>query len=306
MLNINKILFPTDFSKCSDQAFVHALFLARQHNAELHMLHAIALHEDDPYNPAHHFPDKEEIHNRLKGIADSQMDALLEKYDLKDVKIKKLQKRGISPAPVILDYAREEDIDLIVMGTHGRRGISHILLGSVAEEVVRVAKCPVLTIREQKEPKSIEAFEKILVPVDFSEHSKSAVAHAKAITATYKARLYLLHVIEESIHPAFYVTGKSSVFELIPDIESKSKEFMAKLVKETKGPAVETEYFVLEGRAAQEIVKFSDKNDIDLIVIATHGLTGIEHFLLGSITEKVIRMANCPVFTVKSFGKALI
>ena len=69
---------------------------------------------------------------------------------------------------------------------------------------------------------------------------------------------------------------------------------------------VPAETFVLEGRATKDIVKFAEKNDSDLVVIATHGLTGIEHFLIGSVTQKVVRRAPCPVFTVKTYGKSLV
>ena len=81
---------------------------------------------------------------------------------------------------------------------------------------------------------------------------------------------------------------------------------MEKLFLETAGPQVKAEYFTMEGRAAEDIVKFARLQKSDLIVIATHGLTGIEHLLLGSVTEKVVRQAPCPVFTVKAFGKSLV
>ena len=73
MIQLRKILFPTDFSPCADQALDHALHLAQQYQAELHMLHAIVLHEDDPHNPAHHFPNLNEIHKRLQDLAHEKM-----------------------------------------------------------------------------------------------------------------------------------------------------------------------------------------------------------------------------------------
>lgn len=306
MIGLKKILYPTDFSRCARQAQDHALYLAGQFKAELYMLHAIVLLEDDPHNPAHHFPDPGEIHERLKTLASAKMTEALESHGKQDVRIVMEQERGISPAEVILEYAAKKDVDLVVMGTHGRRGLGHLFLGSVAEEVVRFSPCPVLTIRERKEPGQVHMVERILAPVDFSDHAKSAVSNAKEIAATYGAKVDLLHVIEEVVHPTFYGTGATSIVELRPTIIPKSKEVMERIFREAPGPEVEAEYHVVEGRASGDIIKFAEDHRSDLIVIATHGLSSVEHLLLGSVTEKVVRQAPCPVFTVKAFGKSLI
>ena len=84
------------------------------------------------------------------------MGEIKESGNVADINVKKIIERGIAPAPVILEYARENDIDLIVMGTHGHRGIGHFFLGSVAEEVVQFAKCSVLTVKEKKDPHASE------------------------------------------------------------------------------------------------------------------------------------------------------
>ena len=147
---------------------------------------------------------------------------------------------------------------------------------------------------------------KVLFPTDFSVHSQKALTYAKEIAKLYGSKLQLLHVIEETVHPAFYVTGKTSIFELVPDIRIKSIQAMEKQLDETEGPWISSSIDVVEGRAAMEIIKFADNRDSDLIVIATHGLTGIEHMLIGSIAEKVVRQAQCPVFTVKVFGTSLL
>ncbi|MCG8603734.1 universal stress protein [bacterium] len=306
MIKLKKVLFPTDFSRCANQALYRAYHLAKQYDAELHLLHGVVLHEDDPYHMIHHVPNLEEAHSKAKLTAMQEMDSLIRSYHANGLTIVKAQERGLAAAPIILDYAREHDIDLIVMGTHGRRGLGHLFLGSVAEEVVRLADQPVLTIREQKEPKASMGFNRVLVPVDFSEHGKAALAQAKEIAAAYNATIDLLHVVEETVHPSFYATGKTSIFDFTPDITAKSVEALKQMVEETLGPEVPTEFHVTEGRAADEIAKFSEQLESDLIVIATHGLTGLEHFMVGSVTEKVVRMARCPVFTVKSFGRSLI
>ena len=150
MIQVKKILFPTDFSRRANQALAHSLHLAKKYQAELHMLHALVLWDADPHNPAYHFPDKEELQTRLKEAAATQMTADLEEANIEDLVIKQVYERGMTPAETIVRYAGDNDIDLIVIGTHRLRRIGH-LIGSVVEEVVRMAPCSVLTIRQEKE-----------------------------------------------------------------------------------------------------------------------------------------------------------
>lgn len=306
MLKLNKILFPTDFSRCADQALEHAVFLAEKYNAEIHVLHAVTLFNDQPGVVKEEFAETEAMIKKLEDIAEIQLDKVCDAHKDDDIKIVKAQTRGVSAAPVILEYASENLIDLIVMGTHGRRGLGHFFLGSVTEEIVRMARCPVFTIREAETPTPAKTKEKILVPVDFSEHSKNALANAKEIAKSYEAKIHLLHIIEETIHPAYSLSGKSSIFDIMPNIREDCERRLKKMITEILGDEIKTEIAIVSGQAANEIINFSEKNSMDLIVIATHGLTGLEHLLLGSTTEKVVRMASCPVFTVKSFGKSLI
>lgn len=306
MITMKKILYPTDFSRCANQAFWHALYLSRQYNAELHLFHATVLHDDDPHNPASLFPDIQKIHKQLQDISIKKMDYILESYHADDINVKKIEQRGFATAPSILEYAKNNDIDLIILGTHGRRNLEHLILGSVAEEVVQFAHCPVLTIREQKHPKKIEELENILIPIDFSKNAEQTLTYALEIATRYQTKLKCLHVVEQTVHPSFYIMGANSIFDLMPDIKSKSVEAMKKLIRNSQKHNINVEYYVEEGNPAHEVVKFAETNKIDLIVLSTHGLTGLEHFLIGSVAEKIIRRAPCPVFTVKTYGKSLI
>lgn len=307
MNRLKKILFPTDFSRCAGQALIPAIDLAEQHKAELHVLHAIVLHGYDPYNPSYNIKDLEDrIHQRIQSDAAERLADVAPSHLADTIKIVTECERGISASNVVVEYANKNDIDLIVLGTHGRRGPAHLLLGSVAEEVVRTASCPVLTVRERKNPKQVSGTERILVPVDYSKFSKQALTYGKHLAASYDATLQLLHVIELNIHPAYYSVGKTSLFEIDSDLWDRSHNKLMEIAQEAPGPEVDIEPFVIEGRATSEIVKFATENESDLIVIPTHGLTGLSRFLLGSATQKVVRRAPCPVLVVKAFGKSLI
>jgi nucleotide-binding universal stress UspA family protein len=302
MMKLRKILFPTDFSRCAQQALGHAVHWAREYDAELHVLHALALLQDYSVR----LPNKKEINEQLQHLAAEHMSETIQALPHDEVDVRQALVRGISMAPAILGYASENDIDLIVMGTHGRRGLGHLFLGSVAEEVVRLASCPVLTIRERETPMPVEVMKRVLVPVDFSEHAQQALAYAKQIASAYKARLQLLHVVEEVIHPACYMATGPSILTIQPELKDRAKLEMKKLLRETKGPETAADIHVIEGHAARDLINFAQSHGSDIIVIATHGRTGFEHMFMGSVTEKVVRRATCPVFTVRAFGKSLL
>lgn len=303
MLRITKVLYPTDFSRCAGHALPHTLHLAKNYEAELHLLHALVLHEADPSNLSHRLPDMEELYLALEEHADTQMRTAIEEHGEAGFTIRSAQVRAMSAAGAILDYATENEIDLVVMGTHGRRGLRRLLLGSVAEEVVRLAPCPVLTVPERDERGSPANIERIVVPVDFSEHAKLALAYALELGEAYDAHLHLLHVVDEVIYPDFYPPVIPSGSSITEELRDQSLERMKMLLSEFAG--AEAAVHVRAGRAAPEIADFANDQKADLIVIASHGLTGISHVLLGSVTEQLIRRAPCPVFTVKGFGKKL-
>ncbi len=304
MLNINRILYATDFSSSSESALFHALYLARKHGAELHMLHAIVLHADDPHDPAHHFPDLDALDTRLREAAGDRMADMLAVHGASEDVVIQAQRRGIAAAPTIIEYAEDEDIDLIVMGTHGRRGLKRMLLGSVAEEVIRLAPCPVMVVRPAKHG-SVHPFASVLVPVDFSVYSRVTVANAKRLADLYGAELILLHVLEENDLPALYSRSVPAEFAIeIPPAELVRLN-IGLMLEEVVGRTLEAEMQVLVGDAVSVITQFARSRSVDLVVIASHGKGAIERLLTGSVAGGVISHAPCSMLVVKPFGKGL-
>jgi nucleotide-binding universal stress UspA family protein len=148
--SLNRILVPTDFSATADAALAYAKDLATRLGASLHLVHVYT----DPYGAAAYAPEvyasvPPEVRQRA---LEEVRERLFERLDASE-ELRFRGSRGVVRglvAPQIVDYAANQDIDLIVMGTHGRRGVAHLLLGSVAEHVVRTAACPVLTVRAGK------------------------------------------------------------------------------------------------------------------------------------------------------------
>jgi nucleotide-binding universal stress UspA family protein len=305
MLSIDDILLARDFSSVSDRALRYAFDLAARTGATLHVLHAEVLRQSD--RPDEHptpTTDLNALREDLKRTNTGSADAI------DAVEVVEVVRRDISPGPAILDYAGERDIDLIAMGTHGRRGPSRLLLGSVAEEVARRADQPVLTVRgktENDRPVSVGTLRRILVPIDFSDYSREALRTARDWAALYGASLDLLHVVEEDLHPAFYVGGVTSIYDAVPDLDDKVRaklQQFAEAVDDGDAPgAIRTH--VRTGSVANGITTFVEEHDVDLVALSTHGRSGLERFFLGSVAEKVVRHVPCPVLTMKAFGKSL-
>jgi nucleotide-binding universal stress UspA family protein len=304
MLSIERILCPTDFSPCASHAVPHALRMAREHGAELHLFHAIVLYETAPADATYRLPGLEGLYQGLQAQTDAQLRETVPEDP--GIITTRAQVRATSPARGILEYAEEREIDLIVMGTHGRRGLRRLLLGSVAEEVVRLASCPVLTVPEKEDSGHEPGVARnIVVPLDFSQHARLALAYAKALAVTSNARVHLLHVIENVIYPDFYPPVWPSGGASSEELREESAAHLREAARDLEEAGIRTETHVRVGRPATEIVEFAAEQGADLVVIASHGLTGLQYMLLGSVAEHVVRGARSPVLTLKTFGRGL-
>ncbi|MFP4228722.1 MAG: universal stress protein [Salinivenus sp.] len=293
MLNIRRILFPTDLSDGAARAFPQAAAFADRHDADLHIVHvAGAKSEADAPLPV--------SHDTLQDwLGESSGDSL----SLDGLSIVQNQVESDTPPERIVAYIEDENIDLVVMGTHGRRGVRRILLGSVTEEVVRTASCPVLTVRTGAEKPSRQSIRRILVPVDFSEASESAVQHATEIAKTYGAELDLLHVVEDVVYPSAYGVELPSV--PATDVVSRVKKALDNMAREQVGHE-DVQVSAQIGHAPLTILDYAETNDVDLIVLSTHGRAGLDRILLGSVAERVMRQAPTPVFLVRPNQKSLL
>lgn len=300
MLNINTILVPTDLSDGADEALRHAAFLADWHDADLHLVNVAARHMHAYETMRDRFP-----------MDDAALDAVLhpapeeERHlpTVEELSIEQTQVEHVSPSVAIKEYAEAHEVDLVVMGTHGRRGTRRLLMGSVAEDVVRTVSCPVLTVREGSTVAPGQAIRRVLVPIDFSDPSRLALDHAKELAMTYGAEIHLLHVVEEIALPGAY--GMEPISYAVPDIIESTEKALGEMAEQDIGyEHVRVES--LPGYPSTSIIDYVDEHAIDLVVIATHGRTGLDRLLLGSVAEGVVRRASCPVFTVKAYGKALV
>jgi len=243
-------------------------------------------------------------------LADLLKHASSQLVDLKG----RAERRGIAvttrvatgiPSEEVITAARAEDSDLLVVGTKGKTGLAHVLLGSTAERVIRGAPCPVLTVR--MEPADIEqeegalsrpvTLERILVPVDFSDCSLDALEYAVVVAQQAGASLMLLHVLEPVSYGLDFTLGHSRTREQVRETWTKRLEELTSSLMVTQVP-VESQ--LRGGHPADSILDSAQTLPCDLIVMGTHGRRGISHTISGSVAEAVLRKALCPVLTVRS------
>ena len=286
------ILAATDFSETADRAIALARDLARRFTAQLHLLHVVVLLED-----AHLEGEHRDEMERLIATGEQARRTILEGAtgESPGVTATPHLVRGLAPDEVILESATDIGADLIVMGTHGRRGLKHLLLGSVAEKVARAPSAPVLTVRADAAINP-EGISRILVPYDFSEASAHAARFAGLWARTLGAEITLLHVVEPVVYPEFYSVDVVSD-DLMRRLGERSEDALKKAADE-QIPGLPVATSVEVGRAADVIVLQADPQRFDLVIMSTRGLSALEHVLLGSVAEAVLRRCRVPLVTI--------
>lgn len=286
------ILAATDFSATADKAAMFARDLSRRFEAHLRMLHVVVILDDVHLEQEH----RRQLEELMVGTDAARRTVMEDDAENRTgVEITSHLVRGLAPGETIVESAESLGCDLIVMGTHGRRGISHLLLGSVAERVVRTSSVPVLTVRSDAVINP-EGITRILVPHDFSEASATAIRHATDWARAIGAEITLLHVVEPVVYPEFYSVDVMTD-DLMERLKTRSEEALSKTAAGL-AESVPTHTAVAIGRAADTITSYVDSEKFDLVVMATRGLSGLEHILLGSVAESVLRRCPVPMLTI--------
>ena len=299
-MNIKNILVATDFSAIAKKAVEQALILTARYDAQLTVLHDRKLFEDG----------SNRLNDQIKELKKEEDEAehkllqcareTTQKHEHLNIRHEII--RGYSAPSAVLRYLNENEFDLVLIGTHGKSGLENLLLGSVAEKVTRYAPCPVLTISAEATVQ--EKFNHLLVPFDFSDHARTALKNALEICEPGGV-VELVYVIDKDVRPVFSAWGMKSVMEMVPDIINKAQQEMNKIISGQHNPKeIKISAKVLEGQPHKELAAYINDCDCQLVVASTHGLVGLDRFLLGSTTERLIRAVHKPILTIK--GKNLI
>ncbi len=300
MNEIKRMLIPVDFGRGDRQTLRHAVVSADRLGAELHLLHVVTgpLSRDGGMMS---FPEMEGICAGMYSEAMRCYRALPEPRQEGDLSLQCAVRRHTEVARAILEYADNHQIDLIVLGPYGFSQGGRIVAGRTAEKVMRLASCAVLTSGLQG-LHSPELIRRIMAPVDFSSQAALALERARKLAKQLQAHLTVLHVAKTTLFP-----GKRPGSVIVE--AQKSHEVYTELerfYRSAKGPDVPHLFSVLRGHPADRIACFADQHHIHLIVQGSRGRSGIEYAMLGSVAEAVVRMAPCPVLTVKIPARAFL
>jgi nucleotide-binding universal stress UspA family protein len=284
-MNFTKILCPTDFSPGAESALRAATRLAIAHRAELVIVHAWQIPAISYSIEASLPPSlaQEIVDSAQRGLDAAVRDAQAQGATFVSGKLLP----GIAWAEIVGQLEREA-YDLCVIGTHGRTGLGRVLLGSVAEKVVRHAPCPVLVVRPNND---VKTFQHVLVPTDFSTSAAYALELAPQLVEP-KGTITVLHVLEL---PVSYAGEISAEFgkDLSKKAAARLEQTLASLRTSTTA-SIETRTRI-GSPGSQALAAVEDDRSIDLVIVGSRGRTGIKRVLLGSVAEKIVRHAHCPV-----------
>jgi nucleotide-binding universal stress UspA family protein len=284
---LNNILFATDFSPHSNAALPYALTIARQYGAKLFGAHVVPSEDylfTAPESWSAHIQQEEQLRREVAARLDAQLQGVPHEaiFGVGDV------------WNVLSELIGKHDIDLIVVGTHGRTGARKLVLGSIAEKIFRQAACPVLTVGPNvvSRQKSVAEFNQILLATDFGQESVAAATYAVSLAQEHQAQLSLLHVLERP-------------YAATVDLEANT-DFLVRRLQELVPKDAELwchpEYFVQFGLPAEGILKFSATHGTDLIVMGVRprwGTVNTVTHLAHTTAQHIVAHATCPVLTVR-------
>jgi nucleotide-binding universal stress UspA family protein len=298
VIEFKHILCPVDFSESSNRSLDHAVALARWYDSKLTVLHVAPSFEPMAVAGELGFPIQV-VNPLTREDTEAEMRRHLDAAGVPPDAV--LTARAGDASTTIIDEAVTTKADLIVMGTHGRRGFKRLLLGSVTETVLHEAPCPVLTVPPHAAPDSsrVVVFKRILCPIDFSPSSLQALGFALDLARQSNGTVTLLNVVEWLAEEDPMVSAHFNVPEVRHHMREDAEQRLRGLVAAEPRTWCEIENVVAFGRAHREILRMAETKPPDLIVVGAQGRGGVGLVLFGSTTQQVLRGASSPVLTVR-------
>jgi nucleotide-binding universal stress UspA family protein len=295
-LEIKLILCPIDFSDFSVSAYQHALSVAAHYQAKLVALHIVELWRHPAADFAASAGLYEEYSQALRESGKKQLREFVENHTQDEIQPELVVQAGVA-ADSIVSFAQLQKADVIVMGTHGRRGFDRLMLGSVTDRVMRTAPCPVLaaskpphgSVAAGKERGHVHHLSRILFCADFSENSERALTYAISATAEYDAELTLLHVLEAVPSPA-----------KTQEAMAVAAERLDRLIPSEGRKTLKIKTAVRIGKTYAQIIQLALEAQIDLVTMGVRGRGAMDVAVFGSTTYRVMQLGSFPVLAVRS------
>jgi len=290
MERLNTILLATDLSEASEGALRHAALIAAKNDATIHALHVRVPYAASLAEKLHTASEAPDFHRAIDDAASKVLKGYGARFSAPLVtKIVS----DYDAADAICAYAEGNEVELIIVGTHRRRGLERLFLGSVAARVIERASVPVLVVPADLDEGPGERFGTILAPVDFSDASLRSLRLAKQVATRHGARLIAAHIVEDVPHPAFYYAGSDRILEVFPDLTKRVRERLQKAAGD------EAMVVVAEGKPHARIADLARENGADLIVLGFNGLSSVDEYVFGTTSQRTIRSVSCPVWVDK-------
>ena len=274
----------------------YALTLAAAWKAELRVMTVLELYPgmDPDYTVNKMYLD------HVRAEATRQLDAVQARMKEAGQEITRRIEIGI-PSQAIQTVAQTTAANLLVVGTHGRTGLDHILIGSTAERVVRMAPCPVLAVKADKGDTgatAIVGIKRIVVAIDLSSCSLDALEYAVQFAKGIGASVTILHAMEPVAYGLDFSLSHAKEWKRQREYLEERLTILSACLTSF---GVKTDHVLKPGMPTDSITSYVTQHGYDLMVMGTHGRRGISHMLVGSIAGAMLRHAPCPVLTVRQF-----
>lgn len=299
---IDQILVPLDGSDLAAQALPHAAIQAHRFEAQILLLRVVELVPSSGTRRA----ATNEIF-ALQENAEFYLEGVAETLEAEGLEVKAYTRSG-PPAESIITFAEAEDVDLIAMSTHGRSGIGRWVYGSVADKVLRGANAPVFLIRaaedghilEEAQPVSMAGYQRLLVPLDGSNLAERALSYAETWAQTFDAEVILVRV---PTLPAYVSLGPDASL-MVPSLLSEAYDevdaYLANITRRLKAKGLQVHKAAVEpGAVAETIIDYAHDANVDLIIMSTHGRSGLRRWVYGSVADRILRGVDLPVLLVR-------
>jgi nucleotide-binding universal stress UspA family protein len=304
MIEIRRILCPTDFSDCSRRALDHAVAIAKWYESTITLVHVSPIVPLAAYAPGSGVVPSANLSPEERQSLLTSMKQFAAAEASPDIRFDYILGEG-GTAAQILNAAETLASDLLVIGTHGRSGFERLMLGSVTEKVLRKATCPVLSVpRHSTDAVPMPPlFRHILCAVDFSECSIHALEYAMSLAQEAGGSLTVLHVIDigpeiPDVH-GLMMGGVPDVREFVARVGESARVRLKELVPESVRTSCHVETMVVEGRSYHEVLRVAGDQASDVIVLGVHGRGPVDRLFFGSTAQQVVRGATCPVLTLR-------
>ena len=290
---LRKILIPLDGSKTAETVLPYIRYLASQFDSKIEVL-GVGIGNKN---------------RRVNRLLNEYIDNTVSSLNAEKIETEAIVIYG-SAADKILNYSKQNDIDLIVMATNGRSGVKRWWMGSVAEKIISQSITPVLLIPSKKkkvtQTKKIISIERILIPLDGSNIGQAALDHIELIARETGAAINLIQVISTSGSMEASLLGNANWDSFFKAMRETASDYLESLVEELKGHGISAKYDILIGNPAAEIIEYARKNKADLIAMSTHGRTGLARWVLGSVADKVLHGAGMPMWLVRPQNMSML